>query len=307
MNVIPLRTARGEYEVHVLGERIESGVHGPFKYTVIIPNERRTRDDSQLPDPHCTCYCQKPQLTEIPYSHVIIVCQYRNFDVYGFIDERYNTAHLLNTWSGQFHCYGDQRVWPLYLGETIIPNKELIKIGRRAKVRRRMLMDEIEGMIPGQGRSRNIQPSQGGSSRRDEISRDLLLMDTLQLGRHRSRPSSPTTNRRTQTSRDALPSSRHSTSYDPRNNNRRTQTSRDVLQSVRFSTSYDQRDNNRRTQTSRDALQSARFSTSYDPRNNNRITQTSRDALQSARFLPSMIQEKITEAPKVGRIKKDKL
>jgi hypothetical protein len=56
-------------------------------------------------------------------------------------------------------------------------------------------------------------------------------MDTLQLGCHMSRPSSP------------------STSYDPRDNNRRIQTSRDVLQSARFSTSYDLRDNNRRTQT----------------------------------------------------------
>jgi hypothetical protein len=39
MNVIPLGTARGEYEVQVLGERIESGRYGPFKYTVTIPNE----------------------------------------------------------------------------------------------------------------------------------------------------------------------------------------------------------------------------------------------------------------------------
>jgi hypothetical protein len=62
----------------------------------------------------------------IPCSHVIVVCQHRNFDVYGFIDERYNTAHLLNTWSGQFYCYGDQQVWPPYLGETIIPNKVLV-------------------------------------------------------------------------------------------------------------------------------------------------------------------------------------
>jgi hypothetical protein len=58
MNVIPLGTARREYEVHVLGERIESGGYGPFKYTVTIPNERRTRDDPQLPEPHCTCNCR---------------------------------------------------------------------------------------------------------------------------------------------------------------------------------------------------------------------------------------------------------
>jgi SWIM zinc finger len=108
MNVILLETARGEYEVQVLGERIESGGYEPFKYTVTILNEQRTRDDPQLPEPHCTCDCHKPQLTGIPCSHVISVCQHRNFDVCDLIDERYNTAHLLNTWFDQFHCYGDQ-------------------------------------------------------------------------------------------------------------------------------------------------------------------------------------------------------
>jgi hypothetical protein len=112
INVILLGTARGEYEVHVLYERIESGGCGPFKYTIIIPNEQRTRDDPQLLKPYYSCDCQKPQLTGIPRSHVIVACQYRNFHVYDLIDERYNTAHLLNTWSGQFHCYGDQQVWP---------------------------------------------------------------------------------------------------------------------------------------------------------------------------------------------------
>jgi SWIM zinc finger len=97
MNVIPNGTARGEYEVQVLSERIESGRYGPFKYTVIIPNEQRTQDDPQLPKPQRTCDCQKPQLIGIPCSHVIVVCQHRNFNVYDLIDERYNTAHLLNT------------------------------------------------------------------------------------------------------------------------------------------------------------------------------------------------------------------
>jgi hypothetical protein len=43
MNIILLGTSREEYEVQVLGERIESGVYELFKYNVIIPNERRTR------------------------------------------------------------------------------------------------------------------------------------------------------------------------------------------------------------------------------------------------------------------------
>jgi hypothetical protein len=40
MNVIPLGTTREEYEVHVLGERIESGEYGPFKYTVTSSDDR---------------------------------------------------------------------------------------------------------------------------------------------------------------------------------------------------------------------------------------------------------------------------
>jgi hypothetical protein len=57
MNVIPFGTARGEYEVPVLSERIESGRYGPFKYTVTIPNEQRTQDDPQLSEPQRTCDC----------------------------------------------------------------------------------------------------------------------------------------------------------------------------------------------------------------------------------------------------------
>jgi hypothetical protein len=45
MNKIPLGTARGEYEVQMHSERIDSGGYGSFKYTVIIPNEQRTQDD----------------------------------------------------------------------------------------------------------------------------------------------------------------------------------------------------------------------------------------------------------------------
>jgi SWIM zinc finger len=95
MNVISLGIVRGEYEVQVLSERIESGGYGSFKYTVIIPNKQRTRDDPKLSEPHCTCDCQKSQLIGISCSHVIAVCQHRNFNVYGFINERYNTTHLL--------------------------------------------------------------------------------------------------------------------------------------------------------------------------------------------------------------------
>jgi SWIM zinc finger len=81
----------------VLGEWIEREGYGPFKYIVIILIVQRARDDSQLSEPHCTCDCQKSQLTRVPCSHVIVVCQYKNFDVYGLIDERYNVTHLINT------------------------------------------------------------------------------------------------------------------------------------------------------------------------------------------------------------------
>jgi hypothetical protein len=39
MNIISLGTARGEYEVQVLGERIESGGYESFKYIITISNE----------------------------------------------------------------------------------------------------------------------------------------------------------------------------------------------------------------------------------------------------------------------------
>jgi hypothetical protein len=42
MNVISLGTAREEYEIQVLDERIKSGGYEPFKYTIIISNEQRT-------------------------------------------------------------------------------------------------------------------------------------------------------------------------------------------------------------------------------------------------------------------------
>jgi hypothetical protein len=46
MNVIPLGTVRGEYEIQVFGERIKRGGYGPFKYTIIISIEQRIRDGS---------------------------------------------------------------------------------------------------------------------------------------------------------------------------------------------------------------------------------------------------------------------
>jgi hypothetical protein len=139
-----------------------------------------------------------------------------------------------------------------------------------------MIMDEMEGGIRYHGRSKNIQCSQCGLLEEMKLVVTLPI-DILQSGRHMSRPLSPATNRRTQTSRDALQSTTFSTSYDPKDNNRRIQTSRDALQSAKFSTSYDLRDNTRRTQTSRDILQSVIFSTSYDPRDNNIITNGRRE------------------------------
>jgi hypothetical protein len=105
-------------------------------------------------------------------------------------------------------------------GGTIIPNKKLIKINRRWKVRCRMVMDEMEGKIWGHDRSRNIQSSQCEPSWKYEISHDPLPMDILQSWRHMSRSSSLSTNRRTQIFWDTLQLVRLSTSYDTRNNNK---------------------------------------------------------------------------------------
>jgi hypothetical protein len=45
MYVIPLGTARKEYEVQVFSERIKRVRYGLFKYTVIISIKQHTRDD----------------------------------------------------------------------------------------------------------------------------------------------------------------------------------------------------------------------------------------------------------------------
>jgi hypothetical protein len=80
-----------------------------------------------------------------------------------------------------------------------MPDKELINSGRRHKVRARMVMDEMKDRRWDHGRSRiklrNKQPSQGRPSRRVEVNREPLSMDTLQSGHRLSRPSSPITNR----------------------------------------------------------------------------------------------------------------
>jgi hypothetical protein len=46
MNIISLGTTRVESKIQVLGERIENGGYRSFKYTIIILNDQRTRDDS---------------------------------------------------------------------------------------------------------------------------------------------------------------------------------------------------------------------------------------------------------------------
>ena len=61
----------------------------------------------------------------------------------------YSAAELAETWSGEFHGFGNQCEWPRYDGPTIIPDHNRIKKGRRKHNRANMIMDEMEGRTMG--------------------------------------------------------------------------------------------------------------------------------------------------------------
>ena len=132
----------GEYEVTVKDERVpyfneQTGSityqYETFRYRIVIHDEYR-----------CECACRKPQLTGIPCAHVLAVCRIRNFDADKFVHQLYSVNELLETWSGQFHPFENQCEWPTYRGPTIVPDRSLIKLGRRKHKRGRMWMDDMQ-------------------------------------------------------------------------------------------------------------------------------------------------------------------
>ena len=134
--------AQGEYEVTVKNERVpyyneQTSIitykYETFRYWVRI-----------LAENQCECACRKPQLTGIPCSHILAVCRIRNFNAENFVHDLYSVNKLAETWSGQFHPFENQCEWPTYRGPTIVPDRSLIKLGRRKHKRNRMWMDDMQ-------------------------------------------------------------------------------------------------------------------------------------------------------------------
>ena len=132
---------------------IDAGV-----YEVIAKNERQTSRGRQdrsyevivntgIQYEPVKCKCRKPLNTGIACSHVLAVCAARNYDSYDFTHPYYLVNTLVATWEGQFKVFGREEDWPQYDGETIIPDRNLIKKGRRKANRYKMTMDILEGRV----------------------------------------------------------------------------------------------------------------------------------------------------------------
>jgi MULE transposase domain/SWIM zinc finger len=132
--VDPYGSDLGDYEVIHHGETLSNGDYENFKYTVNIK-------EGSMPK----CDCLKPNLTGIPCSHVLAVIRVRKFELNQFVCPFYSAQALLNTWSSRFYPYPNQIDWPEYNGPNIIPERRLIRKGRRKHIRIPMVMDEMQG------------------------------------------------------------------------------------------------------------------------------------------------------------------
>ena len=129
------------FEVKVDNERVTSRngdhvlfIHKDFKYKVALQ-----------PNTAPSCDCLKPNLTGVPCAHLLAVCKYRNLNENQIVHPYYSSEVLANTWAGQFYPYGNQNEWPTYSGPIIVPDENLINLGRRQHKRIPMYMDEMQG------------------------------------------------------------------------------------------------------------------------------------------------------------------
>ena len=108
------------------------------------------------------CECQKPQLTGIPCNHVLAVCFIRRLQPNDYVSSYYSLQNYINTWSGVFHSFGNERDWPLYEGLIIRPDPTKVNKGTRKHKRIPMEMDRMEAPTRrGRGRQQNQEWTTG--------------------------------------------------------------------------------------------------------------------------------------------------
>jgi len=127
----------GVYEVISKHERVSrTGGRRDRSYKVILRDGTRPK-----------CKCRGLQNTGIACSHVLAVCAARNYNANEYTHSYYSVNSLVHTWEGHFDVYGKEEDWPEYMGDKIIPDRTLVKKGRRRSKRLPMTMDVMEGRI----------------------------------------------------------------------------------------------------------------------------------------------------------------
>jgi hypothetical protein len=104
-----------KYEILEGGGTTSSGEHHEAKQSTVNLSEN-------------TCTCGVPQLINVPYPHIIIVCNRlgRNFYVSPFM-ANYNTLKaLVHTWSPRFVLFFDQEQWEPYNGPRYVADKAMM-------------------------------------------------------------------------------------------------------------------------------------------------------------------------------------
>ena len=110
------------------------------------------------------CECQKPQFTGIPCNHVLAVCCQRRLNPMNYVSPYYSVENYVNTWSGEFHGFGNVDNWPYDMGApTIRPDTGKINKGRRKHKRIPNSMDDMKA----RNRPRSgVQPPEGSNRTR---------------------------------------------------------------------------------------------------------------------------------------------
>jgi hypothetical protein len=126
----------GVYSVRAKNERLTRYGRADRIYKVVVNQGQQAN-----------CSCNKPHNTRIACPHVLAVCALRNFEPNDFTDPLYRVSKLCDTWSGRFQVFGDEEYWEEYDGDKIIPDRGLIKKGRRKGKRYQMTMDVMEGRV----------------------------------------------------------------------------------------------------------------------------------------------------------------
>jgi SWIM zinc finger len=125
---------RGDYKVIYHGETLPNGDFKNFKYTVHIEEDMMSK-----------CTCLKSNLTGISCYHILAVIRVRKFKLNQFLCPFYSAQTILNTWTERFYQYSNQIDWLESNGPRIIPERRLIRRGRRKHIHLPMIMDEMKG------------------------------------------------------------------------------------------------------------------------------------------------------------------